>query len=157
MILHQVKKIYLADFTGPKEEVEEFIETLREELREAGFELVSEKNQGDGILRGTLSVRKNTDKFGGNLLMALERMGAFALDDEDLLRVTLRLTTPQGKKIWAGNFQRGVRSISGLDLARVRAKDVMKKFMRDVQNSRLMSDDTDVRDHDQDDNDPYIH
>ena len=61
----------------------------------------------------------------------------------------VRMNTPEGKKLWAGNFQRGLRSVSGLDLARVRAKDVVKKLMRDHQNQKFMSD-TDADSNDDD-------
>ncbi len=73
-------------------------------------------------------------------MAALERMGALGMDDEDMLRATVRLNTPEGKKLWAGNFQRSVRSVAGVDLARVRAKDLMKKFMRDYHNAQYMSE-----------------
>ena len=78
-----VQKIYVGDMGGA-DEADRFRLLLEEQLTKRGFTIVERAESADAVLTGALSVR--------------------VFDDKSEARAFVRLTTPDGERIWAKDF-----------------------------------------------------
>ncbi len=109
--LHLIQKIHIGEM-GKSDEAERFQLLLEEQLEKNGFTVVSDADKSDATLTGVLSLR--------------------VYDDTSIARATVYLKTPDGKKIWGGDFQPKRTFFKRVDdTVKFRAENIAEKLRKD--------------------------
>lgn len=109
-----VKRIQIGNM-GETNEAERFRLLLEEELTKKGFTIVDSSEKADAILTGVLSVR--------------------VLDKKTQARVYVKLSAPNGERLWGKDFGSRVTVFDRTEPVKLRAKDVAKGLWTDWQRS----------------------
>jgi hypothetical protein len=112
--LSLVQKIYVGEM-GNADESERFRHLLEDQLIEKGFTVVDDATKADAVLTGALSVR--------------------VLDDESEARVYVRLSTPDGERLWSRDFGNRFfhNPFNRKEPVKLRAEDVANGLKRAAQ------------------------
>jgi hypothetical protein len=109
--LTQVKKIKIGSM-GQSDEAERFRLLLDEALGKAGFATTTEANDtADAVMTGVLTVRTYPDRTTA--------------------RATVVLKTPEGKRLWGGDFEPHT-SFKSKDSVKLRATDVASALAKEA-------------------------
>jgi hypothetical protein len=109
--LSSIRRIQVGSM-GQSDEAERFRLLLEDELGKVGFATTTDAKTADAVLTGALSVR--------------------VYADTSRARVTVVLKTPDGLRIWAGDFEPHYKFGRVKDTVRLRAQDVAKALRKDV-------------------------
>lgn len=111
--LYLVQKIYVGEM-GNSDEAARFRLLLDEKLSKKGFTVVDKEEKADAILIGALSVR--------------------VYDDGSVARATVQLKSPNGERLWGGNFTPRT-TFKRKDTVELRAEDIANRLREDWKKS----------------------
>jgi hypothetical protein len=111
--LYLVQKIYIGEM-GNSDEAARFRLLLDDKLSKKGFIVVDKEEKADAILTGALSLR--------------------VYDDGSVARATVLLKSPNGERLWGGNFT-PKRTFKRKDTVQLRAEDIADRLRSDWKKS----------------------